>query len=287
MNRRRRFWWSVFVLIVITSSQLAREMKAAEGMAVGRITDGTPEAIVVVSRDGTLAAWRSSGSGGARWHCGYYAVVAPQHSVLDPTPVVDWVGGPVNPVRGEFYVLGCTDSSGARVHMRYLAFDPGDPFGGAGATARAVDEARRRLEIPEPQPRVNPSDSQLVGLPMWMWLEEPWERLSATVSLGDVWASVEAWPETSLWEFDDGTRIWCDRGVAYDIGRRPSEQSSQCTHTFIHSSIWSTGGVEWVKVTVTWGVAWHSSELEGEPLGSITRSAQFPVKVVEAQALVR
>jgi hypothetical protein len=287
VKRHRRFWWSVLVLIVIVSSHLIFDVAPAGSVAVGRITNGTPEAIVVVSRDGTLGSWRSTGSGGARWQCGYYAVVAPQLSVLDPSPVVDWVSGPVNPVRGEFYMLGCTDSSGARVHTRYLAFDPGDPFGGAGATARAVEEARRRLEIPEPQPGVNPPDAQLVGLPMWMWLEEPWDRVWATASVGDVWASVEAWPETSLWEFGDGTRIWCDRGVPYDILRRPLEQSSRCTHTFTHSSMWSTGGVEWVRVTVTWGVAWNSSELGGEPLGTVTRTAEFPVKVVEAQALVR
>ena len=153
--------------------------------------------------------------------------------------------------------------------------------------ARAVDEARRRLELPEPMPRVNPPTSQLVGLPMWMWLEESWERIWATASIGDVWARVDAWPETSLWEFEDGTRLWCDQGVAYDMWRRPYEQSSGCTHTFTRSSMWSSGGVEWVRVTVTWGVEWTSSGLGGEPLGTVTRTAEFPVRVVEAQALVR
>lgn len=261
--------------------------RTAGGEAIGRISNGSPEAIVVVTREGTLGSWRSSGSGGSRWTCGYYAVIAPQMSALDPTPVVDWISGPVNPVRGEYYMLGCTDASGARVHTRYVAFDPGDPFGGAGATARAVDEARRRLELPDPAPRVNPPDAQLVGLPMWMWLDQPWERVWASAAIGDVWASVAAWPETALWEFEDGSRIWCDQGFAYDLWKRPWDQSSTCTHTFTHSSMWSSGGVEWVRVTVTWGAEWTSSELGGEPLGTVTRSVEFPVRVVEAQALVR
>jgi hypothetical protein len=273
--RDRRCRWcigcGVVVVVVVLSGLLGFTSDQAGGQALGRITNGTPEAIVVVTRDGTLGSWRSSGSSGARWRCGYYAVIAPQLSVLDPTPVVDWASGPTNPVRGEFYMLGCTDATGARVHTRYVAFDPRDPFGGAGATARAVDEARRRLELPEPMPRVNPPTSQLVGLPMWMWLE----------------ARVDAWPETSLWEFEDGTRLWCDQGVAYDMWRRPYEQSSGCTHTFTRSSMWSSGGVEWVRVTVTWGVEWTSSGLGGEPLGTVTRTAEFPVRVVEAQALVR
>lgn len=286
MNRSRTALWSV-IAVVVAGVMVLIDAAPVGGEAIGRITNGTPEAIVVVSRDGTLGSWRSSGSSGARWKCGYYAVVAPQMSVLDPTPVVDWAAGPVNPVRGEFYMLGCTDETGVRVHTRYLAFDPRDPFGGAGATARAIDEARRRLELPDPQPRVNPPDAQLVGLPMWLWLEQPWDRIWVSASIGDVWASVDAWPEMSLWEFEDGTRIWCDQGRAYDMWRRPAEQSSNCTHTFSRSSMWSTGGVEWVRVTVTWGVEWTSSELGGESLGTVTRTAEFPVRVVEAQALVR
>lgn len=277
----------VILAVSLTGGDLVLNASAGGGEAIGRIVNGVPEAIVVVTRDGTLSSWRSSTSGGARWRCGYYAVVAPVMSVLDPTPVVDWVSGPVNPVRGEFYILGCTDVDGVRVHARYVAFEPGDPFGGAGATARAIDEARRRLELPDPMPVVNPPGAQLVGLPMWMWLEQPWERVRASASISDVWASVSAWPETSLWEFEDGSRIWCDQGIAYDIGRRPSEQWSGCTHTFSRSSMWSSGGVEWVRVTVTWGAEWTSSELGGEPLGTLTRTAEFPIKVVEAQALVR
>lgn len=275
----------MIALAVISADVL--EPIAARGASEGRIVDGTPEVVVVVTRDGTLGSWRSGGSGGSRWRCGYYAVIAPQRSILDPTPVVDWASGPVDPVRGEFYMFGCVDETGARVHTRYVAFDPGDPFAGTVATPRAIDEARRRLDLPDPAPRINPPDAQLVGLPMWMWLEQPWERIRASATVGSVTATVAAWPETSLWEFEDGSRLWCDRGVAYDTSRRPWEQSSDCTHTFIHSSVSSTEGVVWVRVTVVWGVEWTSTDGGGEPLGTVSRTARFPVRVVEAQALVR
>lgn len=278
---------SLVWLLMLMSSIVSWRVKTAEGQSIGRISDGAPEAIVVVTRDGTLSSWRSSGSSGAQWRCGYYAIVAPQVSVLDPSPVVDWASGPVTPLRGEYYMLGCNDTAGVRVHTRYVAFDPRDPFGGAGATERAVDEARRRLELPDPSPRVNPPDAQLVGLPMWMWLNETWERRSTVASIGDVWASVEAWPEAAHWEFEDGTSVWCDQGRVYDIWRHPREQSSDCTHTFTHSSLWSTGGVEWVRVTVHWGIEWQASDGRSESLGTLSRTAEFPVRVVEAQALVR
>jgi hypothetical protein len=277
---------AVGVLVAVVFLVPATRADADGQSAWGTITDGVPEAIVVVSRDGTLGSW-SGGGTGARWRCGYYAIDAPVMSPFDPTPVVDWVGGPINPVRGEFYVLGCYDSFGTRVRASYLRFDPGDPFGGIAATERALDEARRRLEIPDPVPRVNPPDAPLVGLPMWMWLDQPWERVWASASIGSVWAGVDAWPETSLWEFGDGTRIWCDRGIEYDMSRGPRDQSSGCTHTFARTSAWLPDGVELVRVTVTWGVEWTSSEQGGEPLGTLTRSAVFPVRVLEAQALVR
>jgi hypothetical protein len=277
----------VIVVFVVVALGASTEPIAADGQSAwGTITDGVPEAIVVVSHDGTLGSW-SGGGTGARWRCGYYAIDAPVTSVLDPSPVVNWTAGPVNPVRGEFYILACDDSNGVRVRATYLKFDPGDPFGGIAATERAIDEARRRLEIPEPVPRVNPPDAQLVGLPMWMWLDQPWERVWASASIGSVWAGVDAWPETSMWEFDDGTRIWCDRGIEYDTARSPRDQRSGCTHTFTRTSAWSPGGIEMVRVTVTWGVEWTSSEQGGEPLGTLTRTAEFPVRVLEAQALVR
>ena len=278
---------SVVVGIIVLTVIVPIAPPEAGGEATGRISEGTPEAIVVVTRDGVIGSWRSGSSGGSQWRCGYYSVLAPQRSVLDPTPIVDWTAGPVAPVKGEWYMFGCFDTTGARVHTRYLAFDPGDPFAGTAARPRAIDEARRRLELPDPAPQVNPPGAQLVGLPMWMWLDQPWERVSASASIGAVWASVSAWPETVLWEFEDGSRIWCDRGVAYDQWRLPTEQFSACTHTFTRSTARSTDGVTWVRVTVFWGVEWASSDGIGEPLGTVTRSAQFPLRVVEAQALVR
>ena len=272
---------------IVASALVWFDAGTSGGEAIGRIADRTPEAVVVVTRDGTLSSWRSPGSQGVQWRCGYYAVVAPQLSVLDPSPVVDWRSGPVNPVPGEYYMLGCIDGDGTRVHSRYIPFDPRDPFGGAVATPRAVDEARRRLELPDPRPRVNPPAEQLVGLPMWMWLEQSWEPVSATASIGSVWAAVTARPEASFWEFGDGTRVECGRGAVYDIGRRPEEQTSRCTKTFSRSSLWSAGGVEWVRVTVIWGVSWSSSESSGESLGTLERSIEFAIPVREAQAIIR
>jgi hypothetical protein len=276
---------AITVMVPIGAAGPSTALAASSGS--GRIVDGVPEAVVVVTRDGTISSWSGTPRGAARWVCGYFALAAPVTNVLDPTPIVDWDGGPVVPVAGEWYMFGCTDGSGARVRTSWTAYDPGDPFHGTIDVPRAVEEARARLPIPDPVPVVNPFDTQLVGLPMWMWLAEPWERIWAEASIGNAWAGVAAWPSTAHWQFADGSDAWCDRGIPYDIWRPVADQWSNCTHVFTHSSSTREGGIEWVRVTVFWDVEWLSSDSGGEPLGSVTRSVEFPVRVVEAQALVQ
>ena len=268
-------------VVMVVRPSIAR----ADG-AWGTIDGGVPEAIVIVSAEGQLASWSSAAAGGPRWTCGYYRVVAPVHSVLDPSPVVDW-STRVSPQRDESYMLACFDQDGERVRTRYVQFDPGDPFSGIGASERALDEARKRLEIPDPDPVINPPREQLVGLPTWLWLDRPWERISAVASIGDVWAAVSAHPVQSHWLFSDGSELWCDRGEVYDIWRSPREQSSGCTHTFRHSSSMRADGVEWIAVVVTWRVEWYASDIGGQPLGTVDRATAFPVRVIEAQAMIR
>ena len=251
----------------------------------GAIVDGSPEVVVVVGHEGEFASW-SSGAPGARWTCGYFAIAAPQHSVLDPTPIVDWPRGPVDPVRGEGYVLACDDQTGRRVHERYVVFDPADPIA-VVAVERAVGEARRRLDVPDPVARINPPALQLAGMPMWMWIDDPWERIWATASIGSTWAAVSARPVGARWDLPDGETVWCDRGVVYDIFRSPRDQWSECTHVFTRGTADMLFGIVWVRATVLWDVEWYSSDHGGEPLGMLERSTWVPIRVVEAQALVR
>ena len=267
------------------TSWSSRRAAADWSSAGGAIVDGSPEAVVIVGHDGEFASW-SSGAPGSRWRCGYFGIAAPQHSVYDPTPIVDWAAGPLNPRAGEGYILACDDETGRRVHERYVVFDPVDPIGVA-TTERAVAEARRRLDLPDPTPRVNPPAYQLVGVPMWMWVDDPWDRIWATASVGATWAAVSARPVATRWDLPDGETVWCDRGVVYDIFRSPREQQSECTYVFTRNSADRLFGVIWVQVTVLWHVEWYSSEGGGEPLGTLERSATIPVRVFEAQALVR
>ena len=162
-----------------------RRRRIGDGVDVGgQIVNGAPEAVVVVSRSGTLGSWEGTPRGGARWRCGYYAFDYGSGDFGLGLAKVHYDDGPVDPEPGQPYVLACFDPSDRMVSSILRIYDPADPFGGVAATERALDEARRRLDLPLPQPALNPPTAQLVGVPTWLWVDGPWAPASATAAVG-------------------------------------------------------------------------------------------------------
>ena len=198
--------------------------------------NGAPEAVVVVSRSGTLGSWEGTPRGGARWRCGYYAFDYGSGDFGLGLAKVHYDDGPVDPEPGEPYVLACFDQSDRMVSSILRVFDPADPFGGVAATERALDEARRRLDLPLPQPALNPPTAQLVGVPTWLWVDGPWAPVSATAAVGAVTATVTATPVEVVWDTGDGTTLTCDAGTPYDPTRPPAGQRSRL-HPRVHPHV--------------------------------------------------
>lgn len=264
--------------------------EAEQSQVGGVIRDGAPEAVVVVGRSGTLGSWESGaggGGGGARWRCGYYAFDLDPADSDGGLASVHYDAGPVDPEPGQPYVLACFDGSGRMAKSVLQVFDPADPLGPIAATERALDEARRRLDLPLPQPALNPPGAQLVGVATWLWVDGPWSPASATAAVGAVAATVTATPVQVVWSTGDGTTTTCDAGTRYDPGRPPAGQHSSCTHVFTRSSAALPGGTYAVSATVTYEVTWSASTGAGGDLGPLSRSTTVAVRVVEAQALIR
>jgi hypothetical protein len=254
---------------------------AAESSASGQLTDGSPEAVVVVGSSGVIASWW--GGSGARWTCRYFPIGAPFADV----PLGSHSPNGVDPVEGIAYVLNCDDENGRLVSSRFVVYSPADPLGGVAVVERAVTEARRRLELEPPVPRFNPPGSQLVGLPTWLWVENLWFQQSATASVGGVSATVHAVPVGVDWNTGDGSQVLCDRGVPYDRARSARSQSSACTHVFQRSSADQRSGTYRMRATQRWVAWWNSSTGGGGSLGMLSRSTESDIRVIEMQALVR
>jgi len=193
----------------------------------------------------------------------------------------------VDPVEGIAYVFNCDDERGQLVSSRFVIYSPADPLGGVAVVERAVTEARQRIELTPPLPRFNPPGAQLVGLPTWLWVENPWFEQSATASVGAVSATVHAVPVGVDWDTGDGARFLCDRGIPYDLARPARTQSSTCTHVFQRSSVDQWNGTYRLRATQRWVAWWTSSTGGGGSLGVLSRSAEADIRVIEMQALVR
>jgi hypothetical protein len=290
---RRRWLRALTASVVLVLAPMASGTGPA-GAAVddgtevvgGHVRNGSPEAVVVVGQSGEMASWDSEPRGGPRWTCGYHGF--PEQDEYGNYDTADTnYDVRVDPVEGERYVFACFDEAGQRVEISIRVFDPGDPFGGVAAVERAMEQARRQLALPLPEPRLNPPTEQLVGLSTWLWVDGPWQEGSATAAIGAVSATVTARPLRVDWDLGDGATVTCDAGVRYDPSRPPGEQESSCTHVFTTSTQRLPGGQRTVTATVVYAVEWSASTGAGGELGELSRSASIPVRVREAQALIR
>jgi hypothetical protein len=149
-----------------------------------------------------------------------------------------------------------------------------------------ADEARKQLDLPLPQPQLNPAGDQIVNLPSWLWLVGPWVPRSSTVSVPGVRVTAVAVPEQVVWTMGDGGAVVCDGpGVAYDSAIWAATSPS-CAYTYTNSSAAQSDLRYHAAVTVRWHATWSAVGVAGGgDLGMIERTTAFTVRVGEVQAL--
>jgi hypothetical protein len=150
--------------------------------------------------------------------------------------------------------------------------------------------AQNELALPLPEVRTaRPRGTEaLVGLPEWFWITPAqWHPVTATVSVGGVWAQVTARPVSLEIRPGDGGGITCrGPGAIYDTRLSAGAQHSDCAWTYDQPSAGLPGNRYQVSVTVTWTAAWHGSGGAGGVLLAVGRTTTFGLAVVEGQALI-
>ncbi|MDZ7674593.1 MAG: hypothetical protein U5K30_05945 [Acidimicrobiales bacterium] len=214
---------------------------------------------------------------------------APKGGTLDCTlyqhaPSLDGVENPplasADLQEDYYYWLTCTDASGEQVVARFFQYEPGvnviDP-------AELARRARDQLDIRYPEPRTSPAFTidQIVGIDTWLWIDPAaWEPISATASIPGLAVSATATPHHVTWDLGDGTTVTCHGpGTPYDDSRPPSEQSTDCSH------LYQDAGAHTASATITWTVEWSATDGTGGPLADANRTTEFPMTVVERQAV--
>jgi hypothetical protein len=148
------------------------------------------------------------------------------------------------------------------------------------------------LKVPVPAPETAPprGDRGLVGLPEWVWLPRgSWHPVTAQVSVGPVWARVTAKPVSiSISPGGGQPGVSCPGpGTASDPRLPASAPHTDCSVTYLRSSLQQPRNQYQTSVTVTWTASWTGSGGAGGAINPpLTQTTTFGIRVAEGQALV-
>jgi hypothetical protein len=233
--------------------------------------------VLTVGSDGSVSQPSSNGSGRALV-CDLYAHAPSFEAPAENPPLA---GAAL--VEGQYYWLTChEEGSEALVVARLFVYEPGEPAITPDELAR---RAQSQLAILYPQPRTSPGIGidQIVGIDTWMWIDAgDWEPVTATAGIPGLSVTATATPTQVSWDMGDGTTVTCDGpGTPYDPDLEPSDQSTDCSH------VYQQRGAHTASATVVWSVAWTASDGSGGVLADASRTTEFPMSVVERQAVGR
>ncbi len=133
--------------------------------------------------------------------------------------------------------------------------------------------------VPEPKP----GSIGLVGLPTWMWAENPagssWGPVTRTVSAGAYSVTATAKVAKVVWAMGDGSTVVCRTpGTPYE-DRFGAKQSPDCGHRYTKQGRYT------VRATSHWSVAWAGIGQSGTIPLALTDSTV--ITMGEAQVLTQ
>ena len=197
---------------------------------------------------------------------------------------------------GQPYYKECRYADNGQVasYDRFV-YQPSTPDGPAPAAPQPPDvEAIARevyaevpLVLPEPHTSPPADAPQLVGFPVWLWVDGGvWQEFEAHAAVSGVSVSVVAHPAQITWKLGDGTTITCDGpGTPWDPSGGAG-QGTDCSHTYQFVSAGEPGGRYQASVTVTWSVTWSASTGQSGVLPAASRTSGFSLLVTERQAVI-
>jgi hypothetical protein len=261
---------------------------------------GTTDGAVISVSTGTLGGHGSGGGGGG-------ASVGAHHrggggGGRGPSPFTDCqvvdTGQYQHGVYGDksagdydgtgFAVEVCTEVATGKLHTRY--FTPANPAPAPNSPAPAPPsavalayQALAAIHLPLPHIAVpGNGHPQLVGFPVWLWVDNAWTPDHQTAAAPGLAATVTAVPVSTTFSFDDDTApLHCTGpGTPWHKGIPGSQQHTNCLHTFTHH------GHHRVTATITWHLTWTATNGQASTLPNNDRSSSTTLHVQQAQAVI-
>ncbi|MGN7248138.1 PKD domain-containing protein [Janibacter anophelis] len=172
---------------------------------------------------------------------------------------------------------------GTRMGTVWLEFPPGpqalpDPETLARQAMAAMDLRAPRIGI---APEDTPGSVGLVGLPVWMWVDDPgqhtWGPITKKASAAGHTVTATGEVDKLVWDMGDGTKVTCTtQGTEFTVDKGLTE-SPDCGHKY------TAMGDYTVTVTAYWTIDWAGLGQTGELSTDVQRSTT--VRIGEAQAV--
>lgn len=156
--------------------------------------------------------------------------------------------------------------------------------------AAAILISRFRLDGPTIGMAPEPVDGSIgsVGLPVWMWVQNPNENTFGPYTLSDSIEGLEVSATARVdridWNMGDGTVITCTNpGTPYDvsIGLQPSPT---CGHMYERMSKDQPGGKYTITAVSHWQIQWQAGGATGDE--DVTRESTTQVAIGEMQTVI-
>ena len=212
------------------------------------------------------------------------------------------------PDPGEVYIFKICEVDGAVQLATFWVYQPAPPQEPPPPTSvettQLRNEAWGRLAIPEPTTLIAPADVTIVQIPTYVWVSAAdrtpvSETVTTTLDGHELSLTATAYPRRLGFlraDMGDGNMLWCDADdvAAFDHGRDPLDQPSDCFHYYRHSSVNSPNLRYSVVVTAYWDVS-VECEFNGGPCSNpppavptqVLSAPPHPLAVAEIQALAR
>lgn len=139
-------------------------------------------------------------------------------------------------------------------------------------------------------PESGPDRVGLVGLPVWMWVdnqtEDTWGPITRAASQGPVSVGATASVSGVVWDMGDGTRVTCTGPGTPYADRYGKQESPTCGHRYDKMSTGQPDGAYQVTATSHWVVEWNGGGQSGTIDLDLTTNP-LPIRVGEAQVLTQ
>jgi len=169
------------------------------------------------------------------------------------------------------------------------------PPAGPAAPPDPADLAQQALAAMQLQaieigivPEATPGSVGLVGLPIWMWVDQPTENtygpISRTVAAGGISVTATAEVDSMIWFMGDGQTVTCTTpGTPYadSYGR---QSSPDCGHTYTRTNTGQPGGAYTVAATSSWTITWAGGGQTGT-IDDISFTQEVQVQIGELQVI--